>query len=91
MNQDPPGDTSYYVLTFEPDESSSLHRTIERSAGTIGIIPHRSNVLRTDSPGTQLFIALLDSFGTSLGVLPDKYIVIRESAHVYLSSSSCDT
>lgn len=35
----------------------------------------------TDPPGTQLFVALFDSFGTSLGVLPVVYTVTRESTH----------
>ncbi|KAI9458982.1 hypothetical protein HD554DRAFT_1686557 [Boletus coccyginus] len=40
------------------------------------------------SAGTQLFIALLDSSGTSLGVLPDMYIVIPDAKDCLTKSES---
>ncbi|KAG6373566.1 hypothetical protein JVT61DRAFT_6212 [Boletus reticuloceps] len=59
---------SYYVLAFEPGGTA-----------TVSFVGYDSSALRwtiQHPAGTQLILALLDSFGTSLGVRPDIYAVI---------------
>ncbi|KAF8550702.1 hypothetical protein OG21DRAFT_1419234 [Imleria badia] len=73
------GDTSYYALAFEPGGNVTMT--------LVGYEPSSLHWTIQHPAGTQLFVVLLDSFGKSLGVLPDMYMVIRESVHDCLTGS----
>lgn len=78
-------------MSLVRDAPSSPHWTVQHCGYGCDHPSVAVTCSETDTPGTPLFVALLDFFGTSFGVLPDVHTIMCESTHVHFPSSSCDT